>query len=200
MITMSVQSDLVRAMAQLRSITEAQQFRFAVAKALTQTAADVQTEVKKNMPQRFTIRRPWVIQGIKMDKATKDSLTARVYSRDKFMTLQELGGEKSPLRNWIAIPTSAVKRTKTDIIRAADRPKALGDKVAIVDVHGHKFLALKKGRKGSSGNQLRLLYLLVPRAHMQKRLGLEKDGMRVAPARFAVNLQQALQDAVRTAK
>jgi len=187
-------------MAKLRTLTEAKQFRFATAQALTKTAAEVQTGVKQAMPSRFTIRRSWVIQGIRMDKATKDNLTATVYSRDKFMGLQEVGGPKSPLRNYIAVPTRATKRTKTDMVRKSDRPKALGDKVEVVEVNGNKFLALKKARKGRSGNELRLLYLLVPRPRIQERLGLRRDGHRIARQRFIPNLQAALARAVATAR
>jgi hypothetical protein len=197
---LSVQTDLLKAMARLRSMTEAQQLRFATAKALTQTAYEAQAEVKKNMPSRFTLRRNWIVQGIRVEKATKQALTATVYSRDKFMGLQEYGGAKNPLRRYLAVPTKAVKRTKTDIIRKADRPAALGDKAEIVTVKGNKFLALKKGRKGASKNQLRLLYLLIPRANLKQRLGLNKDGQRIARQRFVVNLQRALADAVRTAR
>lgn len=201
MLTISVQSDLMKAMAQLRSITEAQQLRFAAAKALTTTAKQAQTEVKGNLPKRFTIRRPWVVQGIKITAATKADLTATVFSRDKFMGLQEAGGAKGPLRNYIAIPTSAVRRTARDIIRAQDRPKALGDKATIVEFRGHKYLALKKARKGANkGGQLRLLYLLVPRAQIKSRLGLAADSMRIARANFGANLRAALDEAVKSAR
>jgi len=197
---LSVRSDIAKAMAQLRSITEAQQFRFATAQALTQTAYDVQKEVRANMPKRFTLRRQWIVQGIRVDKATKASLTATIYSKDKFMGLQEAGGTKSPLHNYLAIPTKAVRRTPKDLIRASDKPKALGDKAEIIEFKGHKYLALKKARKGKSGNQLRLLYLLVPRASLKPRLGLSKDGERMARAKFVANLQDALQRAVASAR
>jgi hypothetical protein len=200
MIKYSVQTDIEAALRKLSSIAEAQQFRFATAKALTQTAVDVQKEVRKNMPSRFIIRRQWVINGIMIERATKANLEASVYSRDKFMGLQEFGGQKGPLRNYLAIPTSMVRRTKTDIIAKSDRPGALGDKVSIIDFNGHKWLALKKPRKGANGAKLRLLYLLIPRAQIKKRLGLELDGMRVAKANFATNLQSALEQAMRTAR
>jgi len=196
----SVQTDIEKAIRQLQSITEKQQMAFAVAKALTKTAVDVQREVQNNMPSRFIIRRPWVLKGIQVERATKQSLTATVYSRDKFMQLQEFGGTKNPLRNYIAIPTSMVKRTKTDIIARSDRPGALGDKAEIIELNGHKWLALKKARKGSNGQRLKLLYLLVPRAQLRERLGLNKDGQKVARARFMLNLQDALEQAVRTAR
>ncbi|MCE2910226.1 MAG: DUF6441 family protein [Burkholderiaceae bacterium] len=197
---LDVQTDVLAALAKLQTITEARQFRFAVAKALTKTAVEVQAEVRKNMPSRFTIRRPWTLQGIRIVPATKESLTASVYSRDKFMALQETGGTKNPLGNFIAIPTRAVRRTKRDSIRLSDRPKALGDKAHVVDVNGDKYLALKKPRRGKNGNELRLLYLLVPRAQLEERLGLNKDGQRVARARFVENLRVALAAAVATAR
>lgn len=196
----SVQTDIEKAIKQLQSITEKEQFRFAVAKALTKTAVDVQREVRKNMPSRFILRRQWIVQGIQIERATKQNLTASVYSRDKFMKLQETGGPKNPLRNYIAIPTSMVKRTKTDLIARSDRPGALGDKAEIIELNGHKWLALKKARKAAGGQRLKLLYLLVPRAQMKERLGLAKDGERIARARFVENLRDALEQAVRTAR
>lgn len=196
----SVQTDIERAMKQLHSITEREQFRFSVAKALTKTAVDVQKELRKNMPGRFILRRQWIVQGIQIERATKTNLTAAVFSRDKFMKLQETGGQKNPLRNYIAIPTSMVKRTKTDLISRADRPSALGDKAEVIELNGHKWLALKKARKAGNGQRLKLLYLLVPRAQMKERLGLAKDGERVARAMFMQNLREALDQAVRTAR
>jgi hypothetical protein len=196
----SVETDIERAIGQLRSITEMQQLKFAIAKALTQTAYDVQKEVRANMPGRFILRRQWIVQGIRVERATKENLTATVYTKDKFMALQESGGQKNALRNFVAIPTSMVKRTKTDVIAKSDRPSALGSKAEIIDMNGHKWLALKKARKGSNGVRLKLLYLLVPRAQMKAKLGLEKDGTRVVRARFAINLRAALLQAVNTAR
>lgn len=199
-MNISVQTDIERAIRQLKTLTEREQFRFSVAKALTKTAADVQREVRKNMPSRFILRRQWIVQGIQIERATKQNLEAMVFSRDKFMKLQETGGQKNPLRNYIAIPTSMVKRTKTDLITKADRPASLGDKAEVIEMNGHKWLALKKPRKAAGGQRLKLLYLLVPRAQMKERLGLAKDGERVARARFSDNLREALEQTVRTAR
>lgn len=187
-------------MRKLRSITEKQQFAFAAARALTQTAYEIQTEVKRNMPERFTLRRDWIVKGMRVEKATKSKLEARVYSRDRFMGLQEHGGTKNPLGNYLAIPTSIVKRTPKDLVKKFDRPAALGDRASVIEVNGNKFLALKKPRKAANGQKLRLMYLLVPRAQIDKRLKLGDDGMRIARARFVDNLRRSLEDAVRTAR
>lgn len=200
MLTISVQSDIEAARRKLSSMTEARQLRFATAVALTRSAREVQAEVRKNMPSRFTLRRDWVVKGIQVEKAKPADLVATVFSRDKFMGLQEAGGPKSPLRQYLAIPTKAVRRTPKDIIRKADRPKALGDRVEVVEVKGHKYLALKKARRGRNNNELRLLYLLVPRAQIKARMGLTKDGLQVVRARFPELLQQALAEAVSRAR
>jgi len=205
----SVETDIQQAIAKLQSITEQQQFKFAVAKALTKTASDVQQEVRKNMPSRFVLRKQWIVQGIRVTAATKNNLEAIVASRDRFMDIQEAGGDKSPLRKYLAIPTSLVRRTKTGLISASSRPAALGSKVGVVEYQGNKYLALKKGiysertsSESARGGMLRLrfMYLLVPKAKIKERLGLGKDGIRVVRAKFAQNLQDALDQAVKTAR
>lgn len=196
----SVQSDIDKAIAKLTAAFSARQLPFAIAKALTTTAKDVQAEVKSNMPERFIIRRPWVIGGIMIKPANKQNLESTVYSRDAFMGLQEFGGPKDPRGHYIAVPTSMVKRTAKDMIRKADRPAALGDKVSIVEYNGEKFLALKKPRKAANGQRLRFLYLLIPRAKINERLKLREDGDKVIKAKFSQNLEQALELAMQSAK
>ena len=196
MITVSVQTDIEKALAKLSTITEAQQFRFSVARALTMTAVEIQKEVRRNMPGRFIIRRQWVIQGIRVDRATKDNLTARIYSRDLFMGLQEYGGDKHPRGRFLAIPTRLVRRTPKGLVAKRDKPRALGDKVEEITFKGNQWLALKKARAGRGGTELRLMYLLVPRADIDERLGLRKDAERIARLRFAENLRVALAEAV----
>lgn len=197
-MNLSISSDIDKAIQQMRAVCDPGQLEFAVSKALNATARDVQDEVRRNMPGRFTIRRDWVVRGIQVKAATKQNLEAMVYSRDDFMRLQEYGGPKDPRGNYLAIPTSMVRRTPKDVIRKADRPKALGDKAEVVDFEGRKYLALKKPRRGANGQRLRFLYLLVPRASIDKRLGLNDDGRRVAGLRFGPNLQAAIEFAMRT--
>jgi hypothetical protein len=200
MITVSVQTDIEKALAKLATIAEAQQFRFSVARALTMTAAEVQQEVRRNMPSRFTIRRQWVVQGIRMERATKDNLTARIFSRDDFMGLQEYGGDKHPRGRMLAVPTRMVRRTPKGLVAKRDKPRALGDKVEEITYKGNQWLALKKPRAGRGGNDMRLMYLLIPRADIDERLGLRKDAERIARLRFPENLQVALADAVARAR
>ena len=214
MIQVSVKSDIEQALRQLQTIAEAKQFRFAVAKALTATAADVQKEVKKNMPERFTLRRQWVVQGIRMEKATKDNLVATVYSKDPFMGRQEVGGTKTPkFDQHLAIPMRAVRRYKSDMINPADLPSNLGKAEFSVKRGGKT--ATRRGAGGSvfklvsngrtflcrrRNDKVELLYMLVPKAQVKKRLGLGEDAAKIARARFSLNLKDAMEFAMRTAR
>jgi hypothetical protein len=197
---MNIQSNIKQAVAKLQSITDAKQLPFAIARALTVTARDVQDEVRNNLTQRFTLRNNWVRQGIQIQRASKQNLESIVFSRDAVMGLPELGGAKSPLGNYLAVPTSLVRRTPKDMIRKADRPKSLGDKVEIIEFRGRKWLALKRSRKGRNKTELRLMYLLVPRADIEPRLKLRDDGLRVSQAVFERRLQESLELALRTAR
>ena len=203
MITFKVdQSEIGRMKQLLDSWGKGGQLEFAVARALTRTAASVQAETRAQMPGRFTIRRPWVIQQIKMKPARKGRLVAEVYASEAadFLGLQETGGTKDPRGRYVAIPTSMVRRTKRDMIRKSDRPRNLGDRAEIVEYNGNKFLALKRPRKGANGQRLRFLYLLEPRANIDERLGLRRDGERVVRAMFGPHLRQSIIAAVQTAR
>lgn len=200
MDVITVESDLRRAIEQLRSLAALKQVQFATAKALTLTAVEVQRQVRAEMPARFTIRRQWIVNGIRVEKATKANLVATVFSRDAFMGLQEFGGQKDPRKRFIAIPTKAVRRTKSDIIAKSDRPQNLGARAEVIEYKGNKWLALKRARSGRSGNELRLLYLLVPRAQLHERLGLREIGTRVTRERFMQIWRQCLEDALPTSR
>ena len=214
MIQVSVKADIDKALRQIQTVSEAKQLRFAIAKALTSTAADVQKEVRKNMPDRFTLRRQWVVNGIRMEKATKENLTATVYSKDVFMGRQEVGGTKTPkFDHHLAIPMRAVRRYKSDIINPADLPSNLGKAefsvkrggktVARRGAGGTAFKIVSNGRTflcRRRNGKVELLYMLIPKAQVKKRLGLGEDALKVARSRFALNLQEAMEYAMRTAR
>lgn len=210
MLSMSVMSDLEKAVAKLKVLADAQNrvteknFNYAVAAALTKTAKDIQEEVRKGMPMRFTIRRRWVIQNIRIKPANKRGpMAAEVYSGDDFMGLQEFGGTKNARGRYVAIPTSAVRRTKTQIIRKSDRPKNLGDSARVIDVHGEKYLALTKGRehdKRRKAGHLRLMYLLIPAANLKERLGLTRTGQRRARQYFQRHFRDMLDQVIKQAR
>jgi len=213
----SVTYDFSSAYKMLDAVTK--QARFACASALTRTAQDVQEAVRTEMPRNFTIRRPWVVQGIRIKPANKQNLTAEVYSRDPFMGLQERGGVKRAIGkrvfewgDYLAVPVDA-RRGKTDIVRPQDRPKALIDPFVLTARDGRKYLAVKSLTVGKNvrsiktmrGKQkretgVRLMYVLVKQETLRPRLGLTATAARIVPARWPINLANALEQAVATAR
>lgn len=196
MISYSVTSDLKKLSDQLGRLS-GKHYRFAVALALTTTGKRVQAEVQRNIPLRFTLRRDWIVKGIRIIPATKDNHEVVIYSRDsKYMTRQELGGDKVAMEaggKYIAIPLSGVKRTKSQLISQSDLPKNLKNSYVIEASDGRKYIAVRRG------NRSILMYELIKRAHVKPRLGLVKDGERITKKYFAVDLEAAIKVALRTA-
>lgn len=202
MITISINADLSRVAAQLDAIGS-RQATFAVAKALTATAKNVQAAVREEMPRRFTLRRQWIVQGIRIIPATKANLTATIYSRDSsFMARQEFGGVKvaqQPGGKHVAVPMPAVRRTKTGIIAKADLPASLGDRAFVIKAkNGRTYLAKRFARGNRAGVQL--LYELKKQTLVKPRLGLMEIGEREAVRMFGDNLRDAIEYAMRTAR
>lgn len=190
------------------------QVPFATAKALTQTAQDIQKMVQAEMPNRFTLRNDWVRQGIRIIPATKSNLRAVVFSRDAFMSLQEEGGDKRPKKDRnLAIPLAA-RRTKKGLINKADLPENLGRAEFTVG-RGGKQVA-RRGREGVAfkfkaqdgreylalrrGNKLELMYLLTPQARVKKALGLRETGRRMYAKAFNNRFGAALKSALDSAR
>lgn len=181
------------------------QIPFAASKALNSLAFDIRDKVRGSMPQNFTIRRRWVVNQMQVkQRADKRNLEAVVGTSDagKFLAKHEEGGTRPALGRYIAIPTRAVKRTKTAQIRKSDRPSSLGSKATVVDYNGNKWLALNKSRKWAQGSasKTRLLYLLKPRTQIDERLQLHEQGQSVVKMNGSRALQQAVDYALRTAK
>src|SRR5260370_40269244 len=60
------------------------QIPFALARALTRTAQDAQSDVRSDLPRRFTIRNTWVSRSIRITPATKAKPEAIVGSLEPF--------------------------------------------------------------------------------------------------------------------
>ncbi|HNU20372.1 MAG TPA: Rpn family recombination-promoting nuclease/putative transposase [Hydrogenophilus thermoluteolus] len=88
MLELTLRIDMERIDQQLAQLPRHAQV--GIAEALTRTALDARDAVRETPPQRFTLRRPWVAQGIGALPATPRRLVAVVYSRDRFMALRLL--------------------------------------------------------------------------------------------------------------
>jgi hypothetical protein len=130
---------------------------FEVIRALTRTARDAASEVKRETPGKFILRRSWVLKGIRSDAATRTNPTARVFSMDPYMLKQEVGETYSPSGSNVAIPAGARKSEKQSIPKAMF-PRMLKSRSDVfkADIRGRGGLGIFQRTKGG----LKLLYLL----------------------------------------
>lgn len=200
---------------------DTKQIQFATARALTKTAQAVQQAVRAEMPSRFTLRRQWIVQGIRITPATKANLTATVYSKDAFMGRQETGGIKMgtpgggnfsstslqqpkgkrvrPAMGRVAVPTEKVRRNKSEIIRKSELPAGLGERGFVIGKPGDTQYLAKRFAKGKRAG-LQILYVLKRSTRIKPRLGLRDIGIEVVRSKFAEIFSQSLSDAIATAK
>jgi hypothetical protein len=219
MIDVKVQFDLAPIKAQMNFL-QREQVPFAAAGGLTDTAFDAKAGVVAEMPSRFTIRRPWITQGVRVIPATKQKLEATVYDKDPFMGLQETGGTKASIHkrvfdygDYLAIPLDA-RKTKSDVVAKQDWPQNLVDPFILTARDGRKYLAVHSITSGKSGpvnvsrargkqrrdTGTRLMYVLVPRVEMKARLSLGMIGARVSADRWPINFATRMAQGVATAK
>lgn len=180
------------------------QFKFAVAKALTTTAKDAQAAVRFSIPSKFTLRRNWIVNGIRIKAATPETMTSEVFSIDPFMSLQEGGGIKKPMRDkYLAIPTTNVRRTKKDIIRQSELPSKLPNTIiglgntkraSLTTNTGEKYMVVLKGKRALRKTDDRFIfkYKLQTSAMIKPRLGLVDTSLQVVKDRFKQNLDASI--------
>jgi len=179
------------------------QIPYAVARALTDTAFDARASIQQKMPSVFTIRRQWVIRGVRVDRATKSTakhgfLEAAVKHLDEHMAKQERGGTVQRRSRAIAIPGAKLRKSKRRSIPKSRKPAALlrnpryfvGD-----DQTGRPIIYQRVGRK-----RLRPMYLLRNTAKYRPIYGFEATVRKVTNRRFRGNFGRALARAIATAR
>jgi len=172
---------------------------FATALALTKTAQAAQAEVKRTLPQRFTIRNNFVEKGIRVEAARKRDWPrprAAVYSKDRFMALQETGGVKTGKSGGsVGVPVT-VRRTPKQTLPPSRWPKALLRKPNhfILQTRNGPALARRKG------GGIELLYGFAKSVKVKPRLGMASTVENVARKAFVREFEKALAHAMRTAR
>jgi len=107
------------------------QIPFAAMKSLNEMATSFQDAERQGISARMTIRRPWVLQGVKIERgdfATKDKLSVRVHVDESrgFLDKFEPGGARTPITSRsLSVPEGA-RVSKQATIPQGLRPKALG--------------------------------------------------------------------------
>lgn len=194
------------------------QLRFAASFAINLTAKGIQAEERAGLKERFTIRRAYVLQGVKISKfSTKRDLEAHIEidPTRRFLLKFEEGGVTQPRGTSFAVPTTAAKRTKTGVLRRAQRPKALelkfhgrGSKAEVFRGKSRTFLIRRSdgsgaifqrvGRPGSG--KLRQLFSFTPEAQIDPDLEFELTARTVFQETFNRNFEFAFDRAVRSAR
>jgi hypothetical protein len=188
------------------------QTAFAHASALTLTAKEIQPAVVKEIRGTFTVRTNWDIRGpyaVKTQAAKKTDWprpfalvgTAADFL-EKFMKGPPGSIEiKLPRGNFIAIPTTNVRRTKRDLIRAAQRPRNLRGKrdILLPMRSGKGFVLFQEQGRGKSAKRV-ALYILVRRARIREKDVLAGPAEKIFAKRFGPILGQQMEKAFATAR
>jgi hypothetical protein len=184
-LVLDLTADINAATVDLSNLTR-RQVPFATARALTSVAYDARDEVRRQLPKRFIIRRPWVAKGIGVVRATKADLEATVFSRDRFMALQEEGGTKMGKQ---AIPVGRLaQRAKSEVIPRSQWPGRLMARKSVFYRAGTLF--------ERRGKEIHTLYLLGRQVKVRPRFGMEQTVhmvvMRELKRRFEEKMSAAL--------
>ena len=188
-VELSVAHTLDRAVAALSNL-ERRQVPFATALALTSIGNAARDEVRKDLPGRFTIRRPWVARGILVEPARKSKPAARVFSRDAFMVAQETGGPKHDARPIPAGRLAAVHKT-----RVVPRSQWVAPLLRRKNVFYRAGSVFER-----KGDRIEALYRLRRQVSVKPRFGFAETVERVVAGGFAASFALAIARAMATAR
>ena len=184
MIKLDVRADAAKATEHLSDLA-AKRIPDAAAKALTRTAFDARDAVRDSLPERFNLRRPWVRWGIGVTPAKPRTLMAEVWSRDRFMALQETGGTKT---GKLAIPVGPMAQTaQSRVIPKSQWPGKLLARKNVFYQAGAVF-------ERREDKRILALYLLRSQQKVEPRLGLADTVRSVALREYQRQMERALRE------
>lgn len=169
------------------------QIPFVVAKTLTQIAQQSQQEVRKNIREKFFIRKKsgGFESSIRIKPATKTKLTAEVYTMAAFAALQQTGGIKKAKDGRLAIPSyQGINQVKKRSDANSPSHYLAGDAFKIKTKSGAEAIASRKGK------ELKILYFLHKSADINKRLDMIEITTKTVKDRFDAQLSANLSEAL----
>lgn len=217
MTSISIQHNINQVLPDFSAKMNAKNMKFAVAKTLTNLAQEAQAKVRADMgkPGKLIIRRPWVVNGIRIKTAARDRLEAAIYSLDSggrrgFMTRQEFGGVKTPEGGkHVAIPLKGVRPNARSIIPQYMKPKSLlmygpqKNKTAQRMVSRAQAFKVKGKKAGQEwilirkGGKVVPAWLLTPRAKIRSTNFLLGPTKQVVMLRANILLRQNAREAMK---
>ncbi len=159
---------------------------FAVAKTLTQVAQQSQQEVRKNIREKFFIRKKsgGFESSIRIKPATKSKLTAEVYTMAAFAALQQTGGVKKAKDGRLAIPSyQAISQVKKRSDSNSPSSYLAGDAFKIKTKSGAEAIAQRKGK------EFKILFFLRKSAQVDKKLDMIEITTNTVKDRFDAHLK-----------
>lgn len=165
-------------------LVASRQIPFAAAASLTAVAKTAQADVRAHINETFTIRRKGggFASSIAVKPATKQSLTAEVYTMARFAALQQVGGLRQPQGNMLAVPSYS----EISQVRAHRPARQIADAFEIMLSNGRPTLVRRKG-KG-----LQFLYFLKKQAEVPKRFRMIEIVLETVRREFERNLANRL--------
>jgi hypothetical protein len=192
----------VRSVSRRMGKVQREQLPFAVSKTLNDMAFAARKQiVGKTWPSDVTVRNTRFMSAIlRVDKATKRNLTARLFDAKGRDYLERLtkGGVKTPRGRHLAIPGRDFEgRTSTGKIRKSHQPRNLlsGNKAYKVKTKSGTTMILHRKSKKAP---LKVAYILKPRASIRRQFSFYEDAMRVARRTATIRFRKNLRAAVRT--
>jgi len=213
----------------LRNLAE-EQMPYAISSALNSTAFAVQKDQKQRLPTVFDRPTPLIKGAIRVEKATKQDLTAKVYvdpKRAAILQTHEEGGMRGDQRlewflkskgwlatGWRAVPTDKMKLNSYGNPAQAEVNKIIAGLPGISGINGdsRRLFVIPAGQvrglspgiyrtlSKSKGAAITKLYHFVSRAEYKKRLGFA-ESTRAEAIRILPGLMSAAIDrAIRTAR
>lgn len=189
------------------------QLPFAIAKALTKTAWDVQKEETKQLPQKLDRPTPFTMKAFGVIGATKRNLVATIYVKPmqaEYLKFQIEGGIRLPKRKALAIPVQEYLKNKYGNIPRGKiqtllrQPNTFSGKVSGIAGIWQRGHYSKKGKwsiaSKKRGAALKLLFAYEPRALYKKRFPFFEIAKGIVTSKFNKNFNEAFEEALRTAR
>lgn len=157
------------------------QVRFVMAKTLTQTAKEIQENVKRHIYKDFVIRKSNFPNSIKIRPATRDNLETKIYTMAGFAAVQQTGGKQLPRSGHLAVPTYNDLRE----LKAKRKTNAPGTFLIKLKSGGYA-IGIRQHQ------EMRIMYYLKAFAYMPKRLNMIEIGEDIARRRITQIFQENL--------
>ncbi len=198
MINISVKVDITKALRKVRDFPD-KQLPFAIASALTTTAQQTSNLLTNKLPEFFDRPTPFTMRAIGIERATKANLQARVFIKPdqlKYLIYGIEGGTRTPNKRAIPLPVDQAVNQYGNLPRGKIKQLLARKDVFSGSVNGIGGI----WQRIPGSRKLRLLIAYAPKASYRKRFPFYGLGADTAKAAFPQNFQNAMANALRTAK